>query len=440
MNLKPLFLLACCCLLSQAQAQTTFDQAQLDRYFDALEQNQRFMGSVALSQNGQIIYTRSLGFADQSRQTKANAQTQYRIGSISKTFTAVLVFKAIEQKKLKLNQTLDKFFPNIPKAKKISIKQLLGHRSGIPSFTDQLTYLTWHTQAQSPEALVERIASLGSAFEPDSKSQYSNSNYVLLGLILEKVSKKSYAQLLAEQIVQPLGLSHTRVGSKINSQENQAQSYRFEGEWKMESETDMSVPLGAGALISTASDLVKFGDALFAGRLLKASSLKQMQTLQDDYGLGLFSFPFDDQVGYGHTGGIDGFSSFLIHFPKAKISYSFVCNGSRMDNNNISIAVLSAVFGKPYKIPSFKKVELNAEALTAYTGVYASKQMPLKITVSSNGKSLSAQATGQGAFPLEVTDEHRFEFEQAGVVLIFNPSERSMTLEQHGQTFLFQKE
>jgi D-alanyl-D-alanine carboxypeptidase len=159
-------------------AQSNFDKTKLDNYFNALEQNNKFMGSVAVSKNGEIIYTKSIGFADIENNLKATENSKYRIGSISKSFTTVLVLKAIEQKKLDLNQSIDKWFPTIKNAKQITVKHLLSHRSGIHNFTNDKDYLTYNTQRKTEEEMVEIIAKGGSDFQPDSKAEYSNSNFV----------------------------------------------------------------------------------------------------------------------------------------------------------------------------------------------------------------------------------------------------------------------
>ncbi|MDY3521955.1 serine hydrolase [Riemerella anatipestifer] len=421
-------------------AQTDFDKTKLDNYFNALEQNNKFMGSVAVSKNGEIIYTKSIGFADIENKVKANENSKYRIGSISKSFTAVLILKAVEQKKLNLNQTIDKWFPTIKNAKKITIKHLLSHRSGIHNFTDNKDYLTWNTQPKTEKEMVAIIAKDGSDFTPDSKAKYSNSNYVLLTYILEKTFKKSYADLLQEYIVKPIGLTNTYVFGKINPNNNECKSYSYEGAWKVESETDFTVPLGAGAIISTPTDLTKFADALFGGKLLTSKNLETMKTIQDGYGLGLFQYPFYKKVSYGHTGGIDGFSSAYSHFPEDNISYALTSNGTNMNNNNISIAVLSAVYGKPYEIPVFTTYNVNLEDLDKYLGVYASQEIPLKITITKEGNTLFAQGTGQPAFPLEATEKDKFKFDRAGVKFEFNLAEKKMILFQGGGQIEFTKE
>ena len=421
-------------------AQTNFDKSKLDNYFNALEQNNKFMGSVAVSKNGEVIYTKSVGFTDVENNVKSTDNSKYRIGSISKTFTAVLILKAVEEKKINLSQTINKWFPTLKNAKKITIEHLLRHRSGIHNFTNDKDYLTWNTQPKTEEKMLEIIAKGGSDFNPDSKAEYSNSNFVLLTYILEKTYGNSYSDLLQEYIAKPIGLSNTYVFGKINPDNNESKSYRFAGTWKVEPETDFSVPLGAGAIISTPTDLTKFSDALFGGKLLTSESLEIMKTIKDGYGIGLFQIPFYRSVGYGHTGGIDGFSSVYSHFPNDNISYALVSNGTNMSNNDISIAVLSAVYDKPYEIPVFRRYNLTSEDLDKYLGVYSSKQIVLKITITKDGNTLIAQGTGQPAFPLEATDKDKFKFDQAGAKFEFNPTDKKMILFQGGGRIEFTRE
>lgn len=418
----------------------SFDKKKLDQYFQALEENNKFMGSVAVSKNGALIYSGSFGFADVENKKRASQQSKYRIGSISKSFTAVLTFQAVEARKISLDQTIDTWFPGLVNAGKITINHLLRHRSGLVNFTNDPDYLTYNTLPRTEKEMTEIIEKGGSEFEPDSKASYSNSNYVLLTYILEKIYQTSYAELLQKNIVKPLGLSNTYVFGKINSENDECKSYRFLGTWKLESETDFSIPLGAGAIISTTHDLILFAEALFGGKLLNAEGLEMMKTLKEGYGLGLFQIPFYNSIGYGHTGQIDGFSSVFAHFTVDKISYALISNGVNMNTNDISIAVLSAVFLKPYEIPTFATHSLTPEDLDLYRGVYASKQIPLKITITKEGNTLIAQATGQPPFPLDAKAKDQFEFVPAGAKFEFNVKENKMTLFQGGGRFEFTRE
>lgn len=418
----------------------TFDKAKLDTYFNTLETNNKFMGSIAVLSDGEIIYSKTIGFSDIENNLRANENSKYKIGSISKTFTSVLVLKAVEENKLDLNQTLNTWFPTVKNAEKITLKHLLSHRSGIHNITSDPDYLSWNTQPKTEQEMLAVITEAGSDFEPDSQAQYSNSNFILLTYILEKTFNKTYSELLQSFIIEPVGLQNTYFGGKIDTDKNECQSYRYGGSWKLESETDTSIPLGAGGIVSTAVDLTKMIDALLNGKLLNQESLELMKTMNDGYGIGLIQLPFFDKIGYGHTGGIDGFSSIFAYFPDSKISFAYTSNGLNYNLNKISVAILSAVFGQSFEIPEFSTYEVNPEDLNQYTGIYISNEIPLKITVTIKDNILTAQATGQPSFPLECTAKDIFKFDQAGVVLEFNPVDKTMILKQSGMIFNYTKE
>lgn len=418
----------------------TIDTQKLDKYFKVLEDNNKFMGSVAIFDNGKIVYTNQVGFADVEANKMPDDNTKYRIGSISKTFTATMVFMAIEKGKLSLDQTIDKYFPDIKNSNKITIANLLNHSSGIHNFTNDKDYLTYNTKPKSRDEMLEIITKKGSDFEPGSKSEYSNSNYVLLSIILEKIYNKSYSDLLNEKIVNPLSLANTYYGGKIDFFKNEANSYIYSGRWMKQPETDMTIPLGAGAIISTPSDLLLFADALFNYKLVNESNINKMKTLKNNFGMGLFKFPFYEKSAYGHNGGIDGFTSSLGYFPEEKCGFALTSNGTNYDNNSISIALLSALFDKPYDIPSFEIIEINPQELDKYLGIYSSNNFPLKITISKVDGKLTAQATGQPSFPLEATAKDKFKFDMAGIVMEFDTEKNQMTFKQGGGTYVLTKE
>lgn len=416
------------------------DTQKLDKYLKTLEENNKFMGSVAIFDDGKIVYTKQLGFADLEASKKPDESTKYRIGSISKTFTATMIFMAIEEGKLSLDQTIDKFFPNIKNSDKITIANLLNHSSGIHNFTNDSDYLTYNTKPKTREEMLGLIIKKSSDFKPSSKSEYSNSNYVLLSIILEKIYGKSYSYLLYDKIINPIDLANTYYGGKIDFFKNEANSYIYSGKWIKQPETDMSIPIGAGSIISTPSDLLLFADALFNYKLLSESSINKMKTLNNNFGMGLFKFPFHEKTAYGHNGGIDGFSSSLGYFPEEKCGFALISNGTNYDNNSISIAILSALFEKPYDIPSFEVIELNPKDLDKYLGVYSSDNFPLKITISKSDGELIGQATGQPSFPLEATEKDKFKFDMAGIVMEFETEKNQMTLKQGGGVYILTKE
>lgn len=439
MRIRTLFLfLLCCNILVSAQ---NIDVPKLDQYFQTLENNNKFMGSVSVFRDGSEIYAKSIGFLDIDNNVNADGKSKYRIGSISKTFTAVMVFQAIEAGKLSLSETIDTYFPSIGNAKEITVRLLLSHRSGIHNFTANEQYPSWRTQNKTKEQMVEIIAKGGNDFEPDSIAQYSNSNYVLLSYILESVYGKPYAEIIACQITKPLSLNNTYLGGNtVMIGNNECNSYKYFDRWRIEQNTNPTVTLGAGGIVSTPNDLNKFADALFSGKLIYANSLSAMQTIEDNFGMGLFPVPFYSKQGYGHSGGIDGFHSMLIYLPENRISYAITSNGLNYTFNDIHIAVLSCVYGMPFDIPSFQFVNLNSEDLDKYPGVYSSSQLPIKLTISKKDNSLEGQGTGQPAFLLEPTSEHIFKFTQGGIVMEFNPAENAMILKQGGGVFYFKKE
>jgi CubicO group peptidase (beta-lactamase class C family) len=429
-------------VINSGQAQS-LNKAKLDSLFDILSANNKAMGSIALSQNGKLVYQKAIGYSSigTSGTIQADIHTRYRIGSITKTFTATLIFQLIEEGKLSLTTPLKDFYPQILNAESITISQLLNHRSGIHNFTDDPSYMSWMEKPKTHEEILKIIVDGKSDFQPDSKASYSNSNYILLGYIIEKITKKAYAEVLKEKITSKVGLTDTYYGNKTDLKKHESYSYKFDGNnWKQEPETDMSIPHAAGSIVSTPADLVKFIEALFANKLVKEASLLKMKTLTDGYGMGLFQFPFNGKKSFGHNGGIDGFASMLAYFPDEKLSIAYCTNGQVYNMNNIVMGALSIYFNKPYSIPSFKAVSLTAEDLEKYLGVYASSQIPLKITISKDNLTLMAQATGQSAFPLEAVEKDKFKFDQAQIIIEFNTTTQEMTLIQGGKSYIFRKE
>ncbi|HEY0091641.1 MAG TPA: serine hydrolase domain-containing protein, partial [Flavobacterium sp.] len=198
--------------------------------------------------------------------------------------------------------------------------------------------------------------------------------------------------------------------------------------------------LGAGGVISNTEDLTRFIEALFAGKIISAQNVAQMQAIKDNFGMGMFQFPFDDKIAYGHSGGIDAFSAMLGRFPDDGVTFAMTSNGTDFNNNDIAIAALSWYYNKPFAIPVFNTVKVSAGELDKLVGLYSTKDLPMKITVTKNNLTLVAQATGQSSFPMEATDKNIFEYKAAGVVLEFKPEANQMMLKQAGRTFTFTKE
>jgi D-alanyl-D-alanine carboxypeptidase len=425
------------CFIPAAIGQT-FNNVKLDSLFDVLAAHNQAMLSISISQNGKTIYNKSIGYSvlGADRKIPATAQTHYRIGSISKMFTAVMIFQLIDEGKLTLTTPLSAFFADLPNANKITIANLLNHSSGLHNFTNDTSYQSMMVRKTPHAELLTRFRNTRPDFEPGSKHEYSNTNFVLLGYIVEKLDKKDYAIALNERILTKAGLKDTYYGNNINPERREAYSYSWNGSWQITKETDMSIPGGAGGIESTPADLNRFIEALFAGKLISESDLNNMKTIKDGFGMAMFPFPFYTKVGYGHNGAIDGFLSVASYFPEDKLAISYTANGVNTDLNNVMIAVLSAVFNKPFAIPFYP----GPEVLDKYTGIYGAPLVPVKITVARNAAGLTAQATGQSAFPLTATSNNTFRFDAAGIEILFNDTNKQLTIVQAGRSTVFTKE
>ncbi len=442
-----------CFITSFSVFAQSFDSAKLDAYLANLETHNKAMLSIAVVENSMPVYQQSIGFADVESGQKANKDTQYRIGSITKVFTATMIFQLIEEGKLTLDTSLATFFPDVKNAGDITISMLLNHRSGIHNLTNTPAYQTYMTAPKTRDAMMAIIEELGSDFAPNSRAQYSNTGYVLLGYIIEEISGQSYARQLQQRISDVLDLNNTGYGAAIDIRRNQANSYTYDTTaWSAASVTDMSIPHGAGAIISTPTDVATFLSGLFNGKLVSAASLAKMKEINDGYGRGLFKFPFHASSAYGHNGGIDGFRSQAGYFESENVAFAITANGLNyalkdITLNDISIAILSIYYGMPFELPDYTKtaIELPADELGNYEGVFASDTVPLKITLSVVNGQLTAQATGQSALKLTAFSRQEFRFEPAGIVILFEKEGdtvdfNAFQLQQGGGKYAFTRE
>jgi D-alanyl-D-alanine carboxypeptidase len=436
---KKVVFLSAMCVSALAFSQQNIKQ-KLGNYIDSLYAHHKVSGSFAIAENGNFTFQKAVGFADAEKNSKANINTQYRVGSVTKIFTAVLMMKAVEEKKISLDQKLSEFITDIPNGEKITLEQLLQHRSGIHNLTDEPEFWQYYTTPKTSIELIGIIKKYKSDFEPGSKHDYSNSNYILLGIILEKIYKTSYADLLEAKITKPLRLKLTKIGGTIDSSKNQAKSFYFEnGKYIAVPESDMSIPIGAGNIVSTPMELIKFIQALENGKFVTKESLSKMKSFVDDYGYGLVHFPYEKTFGYGHTGGIDNFRTALFYFPELKVAVAYVANQTTIDTNEIFDKMIDVTQGKDFKMPNFNSI-VSEEELQKYIGVYSSKGISLKINIFIKDKELMAQATGQSAFPLDAVSKTSFTFNMANITIDFEPEKNLFVIEQGGVKTTFIKE
>jgi CubicO group peptidase (beta-lactamase class C family) len=300
--------------------------------------------------------------------------------------------------------------------------------------------MTYYQKPMTPDQMLDIISKTKPDFEPDTRAAYSNTNFYLLGQIVEKLYGKPYSEVLQKQICSKIGLTRTYYGGKIDLSKNESYSFEFINDWVKQPETDMSIPHGAGAIVSTPSDLTKFIYALFTGKLISQSSLDRMTTIKDNFGLGMLKFPYDDKTVFGHTGGIDGFSSMLCYLPDDKVAFAVCSNGTRYSLNDILLSTMNNYYGIPDKLPEFKTYAVNAEDLVKYEGVYACPDIPIKVTIKARDGKLYGQGTDQPEIPLDSIEKDVFAFQQAGIVMRFHPDDNTFILEQGGGKFTFKKE
>jgi D-alanyl-D-alanine carboxypeptidase len=418
----------------------TLDKAKLDQFLDRLAEKNKGMGSLTLARDGNVLYSRSFGYSQINGNEKKplTVETKYRIGSITKTFTAVMIFQLAEEKKLRLTDTLDRFFPQVPNAARITIGQILAHRSGIHNIEADGS---WGKQPRTKDEVVARIAQGQPDFEPDASHRYSNAGYNLLGYIVEKVGGKPYQEALKERITSKIGLKDTYLGAgNTDSGKNEALSYSYVGGWREAAEIDFSIPGGAGSILSTPADMMKFIQALFDLKLVSQNSLNQMKTMRDGEGMGMEPFTFAGKTLYGHTGGSNNSGAWLAYFPEEKLALAYTTNAKSYPVRNIVTGVFDIYWNRPFQIPALDAITVSAEVLDRYVGVYTIPGTPAKMTVTRDGATLYIRAGAEGSgVPLEATAEDKFKIDP-GVFFEFDAAKGQLTIKRPNGERVFTKE
>ena len=440
--MKKIILILLVCVCSIFSFGQTENKKNLDLLFNKFESENKAMGTVSIFKNGNEIYEKVLGFANLKTKTKANKDTKYRVGSITKTFTATVILQQVDEGKLTLNTLLKEYFPKLPNANKITIEDLLRHQSGLVNITQSKDIMSWISKPQTRKQMMDRFIKNGTEFEPKEKSEYSNTNFAILSYIAEVIDKKSFDRILEDRIVKPLGLKRTEFGRAIKPNNNEAQSYYFKNDkWNfIDLHTHMSAPMGAGAIVSTPSELNIFYTNLLSGKLTSNSSLKNLMKIEKGKGLGIMQFKFKGLKIYSHDGGIDGFQSFALYIPEKKISLAVTFNGLTTLMMPTIIAILDTYFENDPTLKKKPSLSLKSEELDVYLGTYSGKTFPAKVTFTKKGNLLFAQATGQPIFKLIATKKDFFLYDAMGIRFDFNIKEKTLELTFGGNKHLLKKE
>lgn len=436
-----LFLGLCCTLSSTAQMLET---KTLDSYFELLAEDQRFMGTVVIQQDSITLYQKAIGFKNVDENLKNTVETVYRLGSISKMFTATMIFQLIEEGKLSLDTLLAEYFPLIPNADPITIGQMLRHESGLFDYTSDSKYASYMFTETGRSALLSIIQMGTPSFEPGARAEYCNTNFLLLSYIIENLDERTYAESLKARITDTIGTQSIAFGKAANTASNDAFSYMYTGEfWQFSGETHMSIPMGAGAVVGNAIDLNTFIAALLNSEdLLKKTSRDQMlTTVGERYGYGIFKLPYEELLAYGHGGSIDGFRTRTAYLLESHIAISILSNGLNYDMTDITKTVIDAATMKKVELPLLSEIELSEDQLAKFSGLYNATSLPLTITITIKEGKVSLQASGQQAVLLETDSDTEFSLAAMGLFIQFDSligqQYQSFTLRQGGGKYIF---
>jgi len=402
-------------LASTASAQ---DTRALVRYVDsvataAVTEHRTAGVSVAVVKNGRPVLAKGYGFADLENDVPANAETVYRIGSVTKQFTSAAIMRLMEQGKLSLDDTLQKFLPNVPaQGNRVTVRHLLNHSSGIKSYTSLGP--KWGRVMRldiAPDSMVALFANELFDFKPGDAYRYNNSGYFLLGMIIEKLSGKKYGQYLQDEFFTPLGLKSTIYCDQAPLIKHRAQGYATQpgGKFINAEPLSMTHPYAAGSLCSTVNDLAAWTQALAGGKVVSPESYKLMTTpgtfndgkpMTYGFGLGIGTLGGHRQV--SHNGGINGFISELHLYPDDSLITVVLTNTGALTAIELERLIARRALG----IKDLPAVPIEGSALDRLAGEYTIGSARVRMFVERG--QLRAEAPGAPAFGLKHVGSGRF--------------------------------
>ena len=375
-------------ILSNGDASTEIDippgPVLVDRYLTNLvgEVKKHPALVVSVSKDGEVLFEKAYGYANREDEITANLNTQFRIGSMSKQFTGAAIVLLEEQGKLSITDPLDMHVPGYPNGNRITIEHLLHHSSGIPNYTDQKGFVKQVGQRISPLKIIDGFKELPLEFEPGSKYKYSNSGYVLLAHIIERVSGEGYAKFLNENIFEKLGMNSSGVYDNRNSYPDEAMGYSYSFfSYRPAKKWDMSQAYGTGNIYSTVKDLRKWVEAYFSGHVVNLANINRAIDPTNSpvgYGHGYTIWPQRGLTKIFHSGGLHGYSSFLVHYPDAGTTIAVLMAVGIPTKNEISAEQISDWIDDLFLWQQMTPRELyviepdiNPEVYDDYTGKYS---------------------------------------------------------------------
>lgn len=320
---------------ASSQSRTPEEKAlisEIQLLLDHHAENYEFSALALVAKGGKVLFSKGYGFADYANQIKNEPDTIFNVGSITKQFTAAAIMLLQERGLLSVQDTIDKYIPDYPDGNSIKIFNLLNHTTGIKDYVNDVEDNDWG-KPHTPEDIIEMFKDKELEFKPGEKFKYSNSNYILLGYIIEKASGLKYEDFIKENIIEPLDMNRTGFGLSRDSFDKIAKGYiETKPKAKEAKFIDASVPYAAGALQTTAEDLLKWDQALYANRLLKEESIKEMFTpYLDNYAYGWYV----NDNGVVHGGSIDGYHAYIERNIKKGYTIIILTNSDALNLNII---------------------------------------------------------------------------------------------------------
>jgi CubicO group peptidase (beta-lactamase class C family) len=357
------------------------DTSRMEQVIQTYVANKTFMGSVLVARGSEILLNKGYGFANLEWDIPDSPSTKYRLGSITKQFTAASILLLEERGRLKVEDPVKKYIPDAPAAwDRITIFNLLTHTSGIPNFTNFPEYKQIEPFPATPEKIVALFRDKPLDFQPGEKWNYSNSGYVLLGYLIEKISGESYEKFLRENIFTPLGMPDSGYDSNSAVIARRAAGYAPNPSGPVNAGfIHMSIPHAAGALYSTTADLLRWEQGLFGGKVLSSASLQKMTTpFKNDYAFGLVVSQRNGRKRISHNGGIEGFNTFLGYYPEDRITVVVLANlnGSAPDELGTKLGALA--HGDP--VAALRQSGRSQKGLSSY---FAAHRRYFAISASS---------------------------------------------------------
>lgn len=359
-------------------AQKNYSQ-ELDRYVQAQMNVKGFSGAVLVMKKNLVLLKKAYGLADREWNIANTTDTKFRIGSITKQFTAACILQLIEQGKLNPDDKLSKFIPGFPKGDSVTIHMLLNHTSGIASYTDIPEFVNVATLSWSKDSMISFFKSRPYNFSPGTKFQYNNSGFFLLGYIIEKVSGQSYNDYLRQHIFDKLGMMNTGVDRPDSILPKRARGYtKVTNKFVNADYISPAWPFSAGILYSTPDDLYKWDRALYATTILSATSKQKMfMPGKSNYGYGIKIDSLENHLRIWHNGSIPGFLSNISRFVNDDVCIIVLSNDQINLSNTLPISDVVAdgladiVFGLPAEVPYVhKEVKIDPALLDRYPGKY----------------------------------------------------------------------